>query len=140
MTPFRHVLTFTLAALILWMGLGVVLAQAPREHTIAVTVGAGSPCSLTTDLEPPDYRLRVRPQDTIVLTLAGTVPASCGVGTGDRLALADFLMSGKPVAAPVVLVPGERRAYRVNPGRQGLYKFSITLGKIVLDPELEIEP
>ena len=104
-----------------------------------MTVQAGSPCSLTTDLAPPDYRLSARPQDTIVLTLAGTIPASCGVGAGDRLALDDFLISGKPVAAPVALVPGGRRVYRVNAGRRGLYKFSITLGTIVLDPELEIE-
>lgn len=139
MTSSRHVLAFALAAVIVSTGLGVALAQAPREHTIAVTVEAGSPCSLTTDLAPPDYRLSARPQDTIVLALTGTVPDSCGVGAGDRLSLDDFQLDGKPVAAPVVLVPGERRRYRVDAGRRGIYKFSITLGTIVLDPELEIE-
>jgi len=116
----------------------VVLAQAPREHTIAVTVQPGSPCTLTTDLDPPDFRLRVRPQDTVVLALTNAAPASCGVAADDRLALDDFLVDGKPVGPPVVLIPG-RQAYRVSPGRRGVYKFSITLGAIVLDPELEIE-
>lgn len=129
---------FALCA-VLTLGVSGLGAQPPREHTITVTVAEGAPCILTTDLAPPDYRLSARPQDTIVLVLAATPPATCGVGGGAQLALTDFLQSGKPVSAPVSLVPGQRRVYRVATGRRGLYKFSITLGAIVLDPELEIE-
>lgn len=139
MTSSHRALSAFAFCAVLTLGVSALGAQPPREHTITVTVVAGSPCTLTTDLAPPNYRLSARPQDTIVLVLAGAPPDSCGVGAGAQLALTDFLQSGKPVSAPVSLVPGQRRAYRVATGRSGLYKFSITLGAIVLDPELEIE-
>ena len=128
---------FALCAVLI-LGVSGLDAQPPQEHTITVTVVAGAPCTLTTDLAPPNYRLSARPQDTIVLVLSGPPPASCGAD-GAQLAMADFLQSGRPVSAPVSLQAGPRRAYRVATGRRGLYKFSITLGSIVLDPELEIE-
>lgn len=139
MTNSRRAFSAIATCALLTIGLASLEAQPPREHTITVTVVDGSPCTLTTDLAPPNYRLSARPQDTIVLVLGNAVPASCGVAAGAMPAMTDFLQSGKPVSPPVARAPGNRASYRVAAGRRGLYKFSITLGSIVLDPELEIE-
>ncbi|MEY4637195.1 MAG: hypothetical protein RJA55_2993 [Acidobacteriota bacterium] len=127
-----------------WLSIGAVafvlcivaapgLAQGPVQHTINVSVRAGSPCSLSTDL--PNDRLRARPGDRIVLQVAGNIPNSCGVADGARPGMADFKMNGQAVAPPVANNDG---VYVVNNGRNGLYKFSVVLGRLVLDPELEI--
>ncbi len=109
------------------------LAQGPVQHTINVSVRGGSPCALATDL--PNDRLSAHPGDRIVLQVAGTVPASCGVPGGARPGMADFKMNGNPVAPPV---SNNNGVYVVSSGRNGRYKFSVVLGSLVLDPELEI--
>ncbi len=122
------------AAVVIWTPMSPgALAQGPVQHTINVTVRGGSPCGLATDL--PNGILSAHPGDRIVLQVAGNVPASCGVPGGARPGMADFKMNGNPVAPPVSAGNG---AYVVNSGRNGRYKFSVVLGSLVLDPELEI--
>lgn len=104
-------------------------ARQPVAHTVTVSVGGR--CSLSANPE----RLSANAGDTIVLTVSGNIPNNCGVPNGTPPVMDDFTQNGKPVAAPVS--PGNGR-YRVNAGRRGLYKYSIRLGPIVLDPELEI--
>ena len=114
---------------ILALGAATLGARQPAEHTVTVSVGAR--CALTASPQ----RLSVNAGDTIVLSVSGNIPNNCGVPSGTQPVMDDFKQNGKSVTAPVT--PGNGR-FRVNTGRRGLYKYSITLGTIVLDPELEI--
>jgi plastocyanin len=117
------------ATLVMLIAGAVVGARQPVEHTIAVSVAAR--CALSAD----PNRLTVSAGDTIVLRVSGNIPNNCGVPSGAQPAMGDFQQNGKGVGAPV---NGGNGRYRVNNGRRGVYKYSITLGTIVLDPELEI--
>ena len=117
------------ALVILTLGAATVGARQPVDHTITVSVGAR--CSLTANPQ----RLSANPGDTIVLSINGDIPNNCGVPNGTQPVMDDFKQNGKSVAPPVTPANGR---FRVNAGRRGLYKYSIKLGTIVLDPELEI--
>jgi len=117
------------ALVIVTLGAATVGAQKPVEHTVTVTVNAR--CALAAS----PGRLSANAGDTIVLSISGNIPSNCGVANGTQPAMDDFMQNGKAVGSPVT--PGNGR-YRVNAGRRGLYKYSVKLGSIVLDPELEI--
>lgn len=121
------------AVVVTWTLMSPAVLAQPVQHTINVTVRGGSPCGLTTDL--PNDMLVAHPGDRIVLRVAGNVPGSCGVPGGAQPGMADFKVNGKPVAPPV---GGGNGSYVVSGGRNGRYKFSVVLGSLVLDPELEI--
>ena len=114
---------------LLTLGAAGAGARQSAEHTITVSVGAR--CALSANPQ----RLSANAGDTIGLSISGNIPNNCGVPNGTQPVMDDFKQNGKSVAPPVT--PGNGR-FRVNTGRRGLYKYSIRLGAIVLDPELEI--
>jgi hypothetical protein len=117
-------------------------ARQARAFTVHVGVyqDQDGECQLSTDTP----YLRVRPSDTITFEAAVSAP-TC-VSVEDRPQAVNFLprlqggQTGQGVPPPITLNAGGpyRNVYRVNSGRAGRYKYSITMGSLVLDPELEI--